>query len=94
MIIYPSQTIIRDTARSFEIDDNDPGFIRAPTGLFALYIGYEPALLLISTETEGHWDVVIEIQSIHLEKLRWLSDQAIQLSHKEAIITTQTHKEY
>jgi hypothetical protein len=69
MIIYPSQTIIRDTERSFEIDDDDPEFIREPTGLFAIYLGHEPPLLLISTETEGHWDIITKIWAVHFEKL-------------------------
>ena len=77
MIIYPSKLIIRDTARSFEIDDNDPEFVRDPTGLYAIYYGYEPVLLLIGTELEGHWDVVTKIRSVHLDKLRWLIDQVI-----------------
>lgn len=69
MIIYPSKTVIRDTDRGFEIDDNDPSFHRDPTGLFAIYTGVEPTLLLRSTETEGHWDIVGKFWSYHLEKL-------------------------
>lgn len=76
MIIYPSKTIIRDTDRAFEIDDNDPEFLRDPTGLFAIYMGCEPALLLRSTETEGHWDIVAKFWGYHLEKLNRLFDQA------------------
>jgi hypothetical protein len=72
VIIYPSQPIIRDTERSFEIDDNDPEFIREPTGLYAIYLGHEPPLLLISTETEGHWDIITQIWTVHLEKLHRL----------------------
>jgi hypothetical protein len=78
VIIYPSQTIIRDTERSFEIDDNDPEFIREPTGLFAIYLGHESSLLLISTEIEGHWDIVTQIWAIHFEKLHRLFSAALQ----------------
>ena len=76
MIIYPSKTRIRDTARSFEIDDNNPEFIRESTGLFAIYLGTEPPSLLISTETEGHWDIVSDIWAIHFDKLERLFRQA------------------
>jgi len=78
VIIHPSQTIIRDTARSFEIDDNDPDFIRDPTGLFALYLGHEPPLLLIGTETENEWDIVSKIWAVHFDKLERLFSEARQ----------------
>ena len=78
MIIYPSQTLnwIRDTKSAIEIDDNDPEFIRDPTGLFAIYLGHEPPLLLTSTETEGHWDIITKIWAVHFEKLYRLFDAA------------------
>lgn len=76
MIIYPSQTIIRDSLNVLEIDDNDPEFIRDPTGLFAIYLGHEPPLLLISTEKQGHWDIVTQIWAVHFEKLYRLFDAA------------------
>ena len=76
MRIYPTKTIIRDTARAFDIDDNDPEFIRDPTGLYAVYFGVEPPLLLIATEHEGHWDIVTRVWGIHFEKLQWLFTQA------------------
>ena len=76
MIIYPSQTIIRDATNAFEIDDNDPEFIRDPTGLFAIYYGYTPPLLLTSTEIPGHWDIVTRVWAYHFEKLSRLFAEA------------------
>ena len=82
MIIYPTRTTLRDTERAFEIDDNDPEFIRDPHGLFAVYLGHEPVLILRSTETEGHWDVVTKVWGVHLDKLQRLINEAA-LKQKE-----------
>ena len=83
MIIYPHKTVIRDVDRAFEIDDNDPEFVRDPTGLYAIYYGVEPTLLLQSTETEGHWDVVARFRGYHLEKLNRLFGEAAHHQRKE-----------
>lgn len=69
MIIYPEKLSIRDTDRPREIDDNDPEFLRDPTGLYAVYFGEEPVVLLTSTETEGHWDTIMSVRRVHFEKL-------------------------
>jgi hypothetical protein len=78
MIIYPTQASqglglsIRDTAKAFEIDDNDPEFQRDPTGLYAVYYGEEPVRLLQATETPGEWDVILKVRRVHFEKLTLL----------------------
>jgi hypothetical protein len=72
--IYPATHApsMRDTNKAFEIDDNDPEFNRDPTGLYAVYSGEEPVLLLTSTEILGHWDTILKIRRVHFEKLTYL----------------------
>jgi hypothetical protein len=79
MIIYPSNIVIRNTENAFEIDDDDSRFIRGPTGLFAVYLGNKTALLLTSTETPDHWDIVTKIRNVHLNKLKELFQAAEEL---------------
>ena len=70
--IYPSRHLDVRSVNPIEIDSNDPEFARDPTGLYAVYSGVEPVLLLTSTETPGHWDTVLKIRRVHFEKLTLL----------------------
>lgn len=74
MIIYRNTPIRGD---AFEIDDDEREFVRDPTGLYAIYYGVEPPLLLQSTETYGEWDVVTQIRAVHFEKLLYVIGEAL-----------------